>query len=54
MPWWVWVLLSWAVVATVAAVWLGGAAALVKREERLDLARATTWEPPDVDRRAVG
>ena len=54
MPWWVWLLVTWALIAAVAALWLGGAARLIKREERLDLERATAWEPPDVDHRAVG
>ena len=54
MPWWAWLLVAWTSIAAVAALWLAGAARLIKQEERLDLERATAWEPPDVDQRAVG
>ena len=54
MPWWVWLLAAWAVIAAVVALWLGGAARLIKREERLDAQRATAWDLSDADRRAAG
>ena len=54
MPWWVWLLVAWSAMAAVAALWLGGAARLIKREERLDLERTTAWDPNDVDHRAAG
>jgi hypothetical protein len=33
MPWWVWLLVIWGVVALVAAFWLGAAAAIARRRE---------------------
>ena len=54
MPWWAWLLVTWGIFAAVAALWLGGAARLIKRDERLDVGRAAAWHPPDVDHRAVG
>ena len=35
MAWWVWLLLGWLVLATVAAFWLGAAAAVVRRREHV-------------------
>ena len=54
MPWWAWLLATWVLVAAVVAVWLGGAAGLIKREERLDAQRASAWDPSDIDHRAAG
>jgi hypothetical protein len=34
MPWWAWLLLGWATVATVAAFWLGAAATIARGRER--------------------
>lgn len=35
MPWWVWLLVGWATVATIAALWLTAAAALARSRERV-------------------
>jgi uncharacterized membrane protein len=42
VPWWAWVLLGWAVVATVVSFWLASAAGLARRRERE--ARAHQYE----------
>ncbi len=34
MPWWVWLLSIWGVVAVAGAFWVGAAAAIARRRER--------------------
>jgi hypothetical protein len=45
VSWWTWLLVGWAVVATVLALWLGSAARCIKHAERL------AAERPSVDER---
>ena len=37
MPWWVWLLVLWCVLALVGGLWLGAAAKVVRRRERARL-----------------
>ncbi|WP_222192765.1 hypothetical protein [Modestobacter italicus] len=55
MPWWAWVLVAWALVATGGALWLGQAALAVKRQEQKDLDRhIAAFEQPAADHRLAG
>lgn len=49
MPWWIWVsaLLAWGVLAVGVALWLGAAAAVVRRKEHEAMHRR--WEGDPVD-----
>jgi flagellar biosynthesis/type III secretory pathway M-ring protein FliF/YscJ len=53
MPWWGWLLVAWAVVATVAALWLGATAAIARRRERATRARQYAAEAADRSQRAA-
>ena len=44
MAWWAWLLLGWAVVAMLLALWLGKVARHIKRRERLDAERRSLDE----------
>jgi hypothetical protein len=47
MPWWGWALVGWAVIATVAALWLAAAAGIARTRERAARRHQyATVEPP--------
>jgi hypothetical protein len=52
MAWWAWLLLGWVVVATVAAFWLGAAAAIARRHERASRSHwySSHWHSREIQR----
>ena len=41
MPWWGWLLVAWAVLGTAAGLWMGAAAGVARRRERVARAHET-------------
>jgi hypothetical protein len=52
MSWWAWLLIGWIVVASIAALWLGAAARVIKRRERA--ARSWVMDRPARQRPSRG
>ena len=48
MPWWAWLLIGWALLAVPFALWLGGAAKLIRRREPVTEEPLEPLEVPDV------